>query len=85
MTIKMNETVEETLTTYFFTFAPGAELKPDGEFLQLSRKAAIHQLQEDLKEQEELELELAEDTTETIAYLQSINDAQYEELKSSYQ
>lgn len=84
MTDKMNETVEETLTTYFLTFAPGAELKPDGEFLQLSRKAAIHQLQEDLMEQEELELELAEDTTETIAYLQSINDAEYEELKSSY-
>jgi hypothetical protein len=84
MTIKMNETVEETLTTYFFTFAPGAELKPDVEFLQLSRKAAIHQLQEDLKEQEELELELAEDTTETINYLKSINDTEYEELKNDY-
>lgn len=84
MTDKMNETVEETLTTYFLTFAPGAELKPDGEFLQLSRKAAIHQLQEDLKEQEELELELAEDTTETINYLKSINDTEYEELKNDY-
>ena len=81
----MKEIVEETLATYFTTFAPDGVLKPDEEFFKLSRKAAIHQLQEDLKEQEELELELAKDTTETIAYLQSINDAQYEELKSSYQ
>lgn len=79
----MKEIVEETLATYFTTFAPDGVLRPS-EFFKLSRKAAIHELQKDLKEQEELELELAEDTTETIAYLQSINDAEYEQLKDNY-
>ncbi|RKW07230.1 MAG: hypothetical protein D8H99_03220 [Streptococcus sp.] len=59
-------------------------LKPDEDFFKLSRKAAIHELQNDLKEQEELELDLAEETTETINYLKSINDAEYEELKNDY-
>lgn len=80
----MKEIVEETLATYFTTFAPNGVLKPDEDFFKLSRKAAIHELQNDLKEQEELELELAEDTTETINYLKSINDAEYEELKNDY-
>lgn len=78
----MKEIVEETLATYFTTFAPDGVLKPDEDFFKLSRKAAIHELQNDLKEQEELEL--AEDTTETIAYLQSINDTEYEELKNDF-
>jgi hypothetical protein len=80
----MKEIVEETLATYFTTFAPDGVLKPDEEFFKLSRKAAIHELQNDLKEQEDLELELAEDTTETINYLKSINDTEYEELKNDY-
>ena len=80
----MKEIVEETLATYFITFAPNGVLKPDEEFFKLSRKAAIHELQKDLKEQEELELELVEDTTETINYLKSINDTEYEELKNDY-
>lgn len=80
----MKEIVEETLATYFTTFAPDGVLKPDEEFFKLSRKAAIHELQNDLKEQEELELELAEDTTETINYLKSINDTEYEELKNDF-
>lgn len=80
----MKEIVEETLATYFTTFAPDGVLKPDEDFFKLSRKAAIHELQNDLKEQEELELDLAEDTTETINYLKSINDAEYEELKNDY-
>lgn len=80
----MKEIVEETLATYFTTFAPDGVLKPDEDFFKLSRKAAIHELQNDLKEQEELELELAEDTTETINYLKSINDTEYEELKNDY-
>ena len=80
----MKEIVDETLTTYFTKFAPDGVLKPEEEFFKLSRKAAIHELQKALKEQEELELELAEDTTETIAYLQSINDAEYEQLKDNY-
>jgi hypothetical protein len=80
----MKEIVDETLNTYFTTFAPDSVLKPDEEFFKLSRNAAIHELQKDLKEQEELELELAEDTTETIAYLQSINDEEYEQLKDNY-
>jgi hypothetical protein len=80
----MKEIVEETLATYFTTFAPDGVLKPDEDFFKLSRKAAIHELQNDLKEQEELELDLAEETTETINYLKSINDAEYEELKNDY-
>ncbi|WP_373197245.1 hypothetical protein [Streptococcus sanguinis] len=80
----MKEIVEETLATYFTTFSPDGVLKPDEEFFKLSRKAAIYELQNDLKEQEELELELAEDTTETINYLKSINDTEYEELKNDY-
>lgn len=80
----MKEIVEETLATYFTIFAPDGVLKPDEDFFKLSRKAAIHELQNDLKEQEELELDLAEETTETINYLKSINDAEYEELKNDY-
>lgn len=80
----MKEIVEETLATYFTTFAPDGVLKPDEDFFKLSRKAAIHELQNDLKEQEDLELELAEDTTETINYLKSINDTEYEELKNDF-
>ena len=48
----MKEIVDETLTTYFTTFAPDGVLKPEEEFFKLSRKAAIHELQKDLKEQE---------------------------------
>ena len=66
------------------TFELDGILKQDEEFFKLSRKAAIHQLQKDLKEEEELELDLAEDTAETISYLQSINDAEYEQLKNDY-
>ncbi|MDQ8692337.1 hypothetical protein RG608_04095 [Streptococcus sp. IsoGale022] len=80
----MKEIVEETLATYFTTFVPDGVLKPDEDFFKLSRNAAIHELQNDLKEQEELELDLAEETTETINYLKSINDAEYEELKNDY-
>ena len=80
----MNPNIEEILATSFLTFELDGTLIQDEEFFKLSRKAAILQLQKDLKEQEELELELAEDTTETIAYLQSINDAEYEQLKDNY-
>lgn len=80
----MKEIVDETLATYFTTFAPDGVLKPDEDFFKLSRNAVIHELQNDLKEQEELELDLAEETTETINYLKSINDAEYEELKNDY-
>jgi|GEM_PF-1534211 hypothetical protein len=80
----MKPNIEEILATSFLTFELDGTLIQDEEFFKLSRKAAILQLQKDLKEQEELELELAEDTTETIAYLQSINDAEYEQLKDNY-
>jgi hypothetical protein len=80
----MKPNIEEILATSFLTFELDGTLIQDEEFFKLSRKAAILQLHKDLKEQEELELELAEDTTETIAYLQSINDAEYEQLKDNY-
>ncbi len=80
----MKPNIEEILATSFLTFELDGILKQDEEFFKLSRKAAIHQLQKDLKEEEELELDLAEDTAETISYLQSINDAEYEQLKNDY-
>lgn len=80
----MKPNIEEILATSFLTFELDGTLIQDEEFFKLSRKAAIHQLQKDLKEEEELELGLAEDTAETISYLQSINDAEYEQLKNDY-
>lgn len=80
----MKPNIEEILATSFLTFELDGILKQDEEFFKLSRKAAIHQLQKDLKEEEELELDLAEDTAETISYLQSINDSEYEQLKNDY-
>ncbi|WP_061592523.1 hypothetical protein [Streptococcus sanguinis] len=80
----MKPNIEEILATSFMTFELDGTLIQDEEFFKLSRKAAILQLQKDLKEEEELELDLAEDTAETISYLQSINDAEYEQLKNDY-
>jgi hypothetical protein len=80
----MKPNIEEILATSFLTFELDGTLIQDEEFFKLSRKAAILQLQKDLKEEEELELDLAEDTAETISYLQSINDAEYEQLKNDY-
>lgn len=80
----MKPNIEEILATSFLTFELDGTLIQDEEFFKLSRKAAIHQLQKDLKEEEDLELDLAEDTAETISYLQSINDAEYEQLKNDY-
>jgi len=80
----MKPNIEEILATSFLTFELDGTLIQDEEFFKLSRKAAILQLQKDLKEEEELELDLAEDTAETISYLQSINDAEYEQLKNEY-
>ena len=80
----MKPNIEEILATSFMTFELDGTLIQDEEFFKLSRKAAILKLQKDLKEEEELELDLAEDTAETISYLQSINDAEYEQLKNDY-
>ena len=80
----MKPNIEEILATSFLTFELDGTLIQDEEFFKLSRKAAILQLQKDLKEEEELELDLAEDTAETISCLQSINDAEYEQLKNDY-
>ena len=80
----MKPNIEEILATSFLTFELDGTLIQDEEFFKLSRKAAILQLQKDLKEEEELELDLAEDTAETISYLQSINDTEYEQLKNEY-
>ena len=80
----MKPNIEEILATSFLTFELDGTLIQDEEFFKLSRKAAILQLQKDLKEEEELEVDLAEDTAETISYLQSINDAEYEQLKNDY-
>ncbi len=76
----MNDTIETTLLLNLFYFENGAYSRNDN-FIEAKRRKAIAFLDEDSDELKAIDQELAEEYQETISYLESLSDEEYESLK----
>lgn len=76
----MNETIETTLLLNLFFFENG-EYQKNEEFIQSKRRKAISLLEEDAEELQLIDANLAQEYTDTISYLESISDEEYQNIK----
>lgn len=76
----MNETIEATLLLNLFYFENGTYTKNEN-FIEAKRRKAIALLDEDADELKEIDPDLAEEYQETISYLDSLSDEDYQSLK----
>lgn len=76
----MNETIKSILLTNLFHFENNRYTKNE-KFIEAKRRKAIAILDEDAEELKEVDAELSEEYEETISYLDSISDEDYQSLK----
>lgn len=76
----MNETIETTLLLNLFYFENG-QYSRNENFINSKRRKAIAMLDEDADELKEVDLELSQEYEETVSYLDSISDKDYQSLK----
>ncbi|HEP4573349.1 TPA: transcriptional regulator [Streptococcus pyogenes] len=76
----MNETIKSILLTNLFHFENNHYTKNE-KFIEAKRRKAIAILDEDAEELKEVDAELSEEYEETISYLDSISDEDYQSLK----
>lgn len=76
----MNDIIETTLLLNLFYFENGMYSRND-TFIEAKRRKSIALLDEDADELKEIDPDLAEEYQETISYLDSISDEDYQELK----
>ncbi|CAD0149475.1 conserved protein of unknown function [Streptococcus thermophilus] len=76
----MNDTIETTLLLNLFYFENGAYSRND-HFIEAKRRKAIALLDEDADELKEIDPELAEEYQETISYLETLSDEEYQTKK----
>lgn len=76
----MNDTIETTLLLNLFYFENGTYTRNEG-FIEAKRRKAIALLDEDADELKSIDPDLAEEYQETISYLDSLSDEDYQSLK----
>lgn len=76
----MNETIETTLLLNLFYFENGIYTKNEN-FIEAKRRKAIALLDEDADELKDIDPDLAQEYAETINYLETLSDEDYQETK----
>ena len=76
----MNETIEATLLLNLFYFENGTYTKNEN-FIEAKRRKAIALLDEDADELKAIDPELAQEYAETISYLETLSDEEYQTKK----
>ena len=76
----MNETIEATLLLNLFYFENGTYTKNEN-FIEAKRRKAIALLDEDADELKDIDPELAQEYAETISYLETLSDEEYQTKK----
>lgn len=76
----MNDTIETTLLLNLFYFENGTYTKNEN-FIEAKRRKAIALLDEDADELKDIDPDLAQEYAETINYLETLSDEDYQETK----
>lgn len=76
----MNETIEATLLLNLFYFENGTYTKNEN-FIEAKRRKAIALLDEDADELKAIDPDLAQEYAETISYLETLSDEEYQTKK----
>lgn len=76
----MNDTIETTLLLNLFYFENGTYTRNEN-FIKSKRRKAIALLDDDTDELKGIDPDLAEEYQETINYLDSLSDEDYQSLK----
>ena len=76
----MNDTIETTLLLNLFYFENGTYTRNEN-FIEAKRRKAIALLDEDADELKDIDPDLAQEYAETINYLETLSDEDYQETK----
>lgn len=79
----MNETIEATLLLNLFYFENGTYTRNEN-FIEAKRRKAIALLDEDADELKAIDPELAQEYAETIRYLETLSDEEYQNKKEEF-
>ena len=79
----MNDTIETTLLLNLFYFENGTYTKNEN-FIEAKRRKAIALLDEDADELKDIDPELAQEYAETISYLETLSDEEYQNKKEEF-
>ncbi len=76
----MNDTIETTLLLNLFYFENGTYTRNEN-FIEAKRRKAIALLDEDADELKAIDPDLAQEYAETIRYLETLSDEEYQTKK----
>ena len=76
----MNDTIETTLLLNLFYFENGTYTRNEN-FIEAKRRKAIALLDEDADELKSIDPDLAQEYAETIRYLETLSDEEYQTKK----
>ncbi|MGV4330704.1 transcriptional regulator [Streptococcus thermophilus] len=76
----MNDTIETTLLLNLFYFENGTYTRNEN-FIEAKRRKAIALLDEDADELKDIDPDLAQEYAETISYLETLSDEEYQTKK----
>ena len=76
----MNDTIETTLLLNLFYFENGTYTRNEN-FIEAKRRKAIGLLDEDADELKAIDTDLAQEYAETIRYLETLSDEEYQTKK----
>ena len=79
----MNETIEATLLLNLFYFENGTYTRNEN-FIEAKRRKAIALLDEDADELKDIDPDLAQEYAETISYLETLSDEEYQNKKEEF-
>ena len=79
----MNDTIETTLLLNLFYFENGTYTRNEN-FIEAKRRKAIALLDEDADELKAIDPELAQEYAETIRYLETLSDEEYQNKKEEF-
>ena len=79
----MNDTIETTLLLNLFYFENGTYTRNEN-FIEAKRRKAIALLDEDDDELKAIDSDLAQEYAETIRYLETLSDEEYQNKKEEF-
>lgn len=79
----MNDTIETTLLLNLFYFENGTYTRNEN-FIEAKRRKAIALLDEDADELKDIDPDLAQEYAETISYLETLSDEEYQNKKEEF-
>lgn len=79
----MNDTIETTLLLNLFYFENGTYTRNEN-FIEAKRRKAIALLDEDADELKAIDPDLAQEYAETIRYLETLSDEEYQNKKEEF-